>query len=167
MRGRLFVLTLELFIEESRVMNTAQIADIVDYSFIGLLGLLSVIALWLILERYFYYRHIDLERFEAREELEIALGENLTMIASIGSNAPFIGLLGTVMGIMVTFITIGQSGLIETKEIMVGLALALKTTAGGILVAIPVIWFYNLLGRKAEILVAQWEMMQRQKRSSL
>ncbi|BDY12455.1 TonB-system energizer ExbB [Hydrogenimonas cancrithermarum] len=142
-------------------MNTSQIADIVDYGFIGVLGFMSVIALWLILERYFYYRHVDLRSFEEKEELEIVLGENLTMIASIGANAPFIGLLGTVVGIMVTFVTIGQSGLVETKEIMVGLALALKTTAGGILVAIPVVWFYNLLGRRAEILVAQWEMMKR------
>ena len=142
-------------------MNTAQMADLVDYGFIGLLGLMSVVALWLILERYFFYRQVDLRRFQEKEELEIALGENLTMIASIGANAPFIGLLGTVMGIMVTFVTIGQSGLVETKEIMVGLALALKTTAGGILVAIPVVWLYNLLGRKAEILVARWEMMKR------
>ena len=142
-------------------MNTSQMADFVDYGFIGLLGLMSVMGLWLILERYFYYRHVDLRSFKEKEELEIALGENLTMIASIGANAPFIGLLGTVMGIMVTFITIGQSGLVETKDIMVGLALALKTTAGGILVAIPVVWFYNMLGRKAEILVARWEMMKR------
>jgi biopolymer transport protein ExbB len=142
-------------------MNTSQMADFVDYGFIGLLGLMSVVGLWLILERYFYYRHVDLRSFKEKEELEIALGENLTMIASIGANAPFIGLLGTVMGIMVTFITIGQSGLVETKDIMVGLALALKTTAGGILVAIPVVWFYNMLGRKAEILVARWEMMKR------
>ncbi|NPA28953.1 MAG: TonB-system energizer ExbB [Epsilonproteobacteria bacterium] len=142
-------------------MNTSQMADWVDYGFIGLLGFMSVIALWLILERYFYYRHVDLRSFREKEELEIALGENMTMLASIGANAPFIGLLGTVMGIMVTFVTIGQSGLVETKQIMVGLALALKTTAGGILVAIPVIWFYNLLGRKAEILTARWEMMKR------
>jgi len=142
-------------------MNTSTMADLVDYGFIGILGLMSVVALWLILERYFYYRHLDLRSFKEKEELEIALGENLTMIASIGANAPFIGLLGTVMGIMVTFVTIGQSGLVETKEIMVGLALALKTTAGGILVAIPVVWFYNMLGRKAEILVARWEMMKR------
>ena len=142
-------------------MKSETITDLVDYGFIGVLGLMSVIALWLILERYFYYRHVDLRSFKEKEELEIALGENLTMIASIGANAPFIGLLGTVVGIMVTFVTIGQSGLVETKEIMVGLALALKTTAGGILVAIPVVWFYNMLGRKAEILVAQWEMMKR------
>jgi len=137
----------------------------VDYIFIGLLGLLSVVALWLVLERYFFYRSLDLSGFSHREELEIALGENLTMIASIGSNAPFIGLLGTVVGIMVTFVTIGQSGLVETKEIMVGLALALKTTAGGILVAIPTIWFYNLLIRRAEILTAEWEMLQKRRES--
>ncbi|SFP01520.1 TonB-system energizer ExbB [Hydrogenimonas thermophila] len=145
-------------------MNIKSITDWVDYGFIGLLGFLSIIALWLILDRYFYYRHIDLESFQEKEELEIALGENMTMIASIGANAPFIGLLGTVVGIMVTFITIGQSGLVDTKEIMVGLALALKTTAGGILVAIPVIWLYNLLARKAEILIAKWEIINRNRR---
>ncbi len=142
-------------------MNIKEISDWVDYGFIGLLGLMSVVGLWLVLERYFYYRHVDLRSFKEREELEIALGENLTTIASIGANAPFIGLLGTVVGIMVTFVTIGQSGLVETKEIMVGLALALKTTAGGILVAIPVVWFYNMLGRKAEVLIAKWEIMKR------
>ena len=139
----------------------------VDYIFIGALGVLSVIALWLVLERYFFYRHLDLNSFSQKEELEIALGENLTMIASIGSNAPFIGLLGTVVGIMVTFVTIGQSGLVETKEIMVGLALALKTTAGGILVAIPTIWFYNLLVRRAEILTAKWEILQKRKEGEI
>ncbi len=127
---------------------------------------MSFVALWLVLERYFFYKHIDLASFKEKEELEIALGENLTMLASIGSNAPFIGLLGTVVGIMVTFVTIGQSGLVETKEIMVGLALALKTTAGGILVAIPTIWLYNLLLRRAEILTARWEILQKRKRES-
>ncbi len=127
---------------------------------------MSFVALWLVLERYFFYKHIDLASFKEKEELEIALGENLTMLASIGSNAPFVGLLGTVVGIMVTFVTIGQSGLVETKEIMVGLALALKTTAGGILVAIPTIWLYNLLLRRAEILTARWEILQKRKRES-
>ncbi len=135
--------------------------DMVDYGFIGVLGAMSVVALWLILERYFFYRHVDLRSFKEREALEIALSENLTMIASIGANAPFVGLLGTVVGIMVTFITIGQSGLVETKEIMVGLALALKTTAGGIVVAIPTIWLYNMLLRKSEVLVAQWQMLKK------
>lgn len=140
-------------------MNAKTMTDMVDYGFIGVLAVMSVLALWLILERYFYYRHVDLHGFKEKESLEIALGENLTMIASIGANAPFIGLLGTVVGIMVTFVTIGQSGLVETKEIMVGLALALKTTAGGIVVAIPTIWLYNMLLRKSEVLLAQWQML--------
>ncbi|WP_456323970.1 TonB-system energizer ExbB [Hydrogenimonas sp.] len=140
-------------------MNAKTMTDMVDYGFIGVLAAMSVLALWLILERYFYYRHVDLHGFKEKESLEIALGENLTMIASIGANAPFIGLLGTVVGIMVTFVTIGQSGLVETKEIMVGLALALKTTAGGIVVAIPTIWLYNMLLRKSEVLLAQWQML--------
>ena len=45
---------------------------------------------------------------------------------------------------------------------MTGLALALQATAGGLLVAIPSIVFYNLLTRKSEVLVAQWEILQEQ-----
>ena len=64
---------------------------------------------------------------------------------------------GTVLGIMVTFYTMGQSGFVQTKEIMIGLALALKATAMGLVVAIPASVFYNLLVRKMEVLVAEWE----------
>lgn len=148
-------------------MDLKAMTDWVDYGFIGIMVFMSVVALWLVLERYFFYRHVDIRSYATKEELEIALGENLTMVASIGSNAPFIGLLGTVIGIMVTFTSIGQSGLVETKEIMIGLALALKTTAGGILVAIPTIWFYNLLLRRMEIILARWDIAEKKGRDAL
>jgi biopolymer transport protein ExbB len=79
-------------------------------------------------------------------------------IAAIGSNAPYIGLLGTVLGIMLTFYTIGQEGFMDTGKIMVGLALALKATAVGLLVAIPAVSLYNFLLRKVKVLLLRWEI---------
>ena len=81
------------------------------------------------------------------------------MIYTIASNAPYVGLLGTVAGIMITFYTIGEAGLTDTREVMVGLALALKATGLGLVVAIPSMIFYNLLARRAEVLLAQWEIL--------
>jgi biopolymer transport protein ExbB len=131
--------------------------DIVDYGVIGLLGLMSFIAVWFAVERLLFYRSIDLTSYKDKNSLEIDLSNNLSLIATIASNAPYIGLLGTVLGIMVTFYTMGQSGFVQTKEIMIGLALALKATAMGLVVAIPASVFYNLLVRKMEVLVAEWE----------
>ena len=51
----------------------------------------------------------------------------------------------------------GQGGKIEVHTIMLGLALALKATAAGLLVAIPAILFYNGLLRKVEVLTARWQ----------
>ena len=103
--------------------------------------------------------------YDNKTELEIELSKNLTLIATIGSNAPYVGLLGTVFGIIMTFVQIGQSGMVDTTSIMTGLALALQATAGGLLVAIPSIIFYNLLMRKSEVLVAKWEILQEKKQS--
>lgn len=80
------------------------------------------------------------------------------MIATIGSNAPYIGLLGTVGGIMLTFIEIGNNDMVNTQAIMTGLALALKATAMGLVVAIPAIVSYNLLLRKSEVLLLKWDL---------
>jgi biopolymer transport protein ExbB len=51
---------------------------------------------------------------------------------------------------MLTFYTIGQEGFVDTKKVMVGLALALKATAVGLLVAIPCSVLYNLLLKKGK-----------------
>ncbi len=130
----------------------------IDYGIIGLLLLMSIAALALGIERFLTYRGIRLTDFSDRRDLELTLTNKLHLIASIGSNAPYIGLLGTVLGIMLTFYTMGQNGFMDSAGIMVGLALALKVTAIGLLVAIPAITIYNLLQRKAKVLVMQWEI---------
>ena len=131
---------------------------IIDYGVIGLLIVMSIVAVSIAVERHLTYRKIKIERFRDRKELELQLTKKLHIIATIGSNAPYIGLLGTVLGIMLTFYKIGQEGFLDTGKIMIGLALALKATAVGLIVAIPSVVFYNLLLRKVKVIMMRWEI---------
>jgi biopolymer transport protein ExbB len=128
-----------------------------DYMVLGTLGFMSFIMLAFTIERYVYFWRVRLNQFQHIELLKVALTRNLTAISSVGSNAPYIGLLGTVLGILVTFHEMGQGGKIDVNTIMLGLAMALKATAAGLFVAIPAILFYNGLMRKVDVLVARWE----------
>jgi biopolymer transport protein ExbB len=130
----------------------------VDYGVIGFLLVLSIIAIAIAVERRLVYKNIRIEDFDDKKELELALTKKLHIIATIGSNAPYIGLLGTVLGIMVTFYTMGQEGFMATGKIMLGLALALKATAVGLIVAIPAVTIYNFLLRRVKELVMEWEI---------
>jgi len=140
-----------------RGRDMGHLGSIIDYGIIGTLLLMSVVALAIAIERRLSYGKVDLERFRDRRTLEFELTRRLHLIATIGSNAPYIGLLGTVLGIMSTFYTMGSEGFLDTAKIMIGLALALKATAAGLLVAIPSLVFYNLLLRKARGIVLRWE----------
>ena len=131
---------------------------VVDYGVIGLLVLMSIVAVAVAIERKLVYRKIRLGEYRDKKKLELDLTKRLYLIATVGSNAPYIGLLGTVLGIMLTFATIGKQGLVNTGDIMTGLALALKATAIGLTVAIPAIVFYNLLLRTVQELLLQWEI---------
>ncbi len=125
------------------------------------LGLMSLLMFAYTIERFMHYSRLELATFNSQEMLEIDLTNHLTIIASVGSNAPYIGLLGTVLGILITFFDLGQAGLLDAGDIMTGLALALKATAMGLLVAIPSIIFYNGLQRKAEVLRLEWQHQHR------
>ena len=131
--------------------------DLVDYGVLGLLLFLSVVALAIAIERWLVYRAVRVEDYAKRKELELHLSKKLHLIATIGANAPYIGLLGTVLGIMLTFYDIGSVGF-DTAKIMHGLALALKATAAGLLVAIPSVACYNLLLRRSRVLLLQWDI---------
>ncbi len=130
----------------------------VDYCVIGLLLALSFTAVAIAVERFMVYKNVRTEEFKDKKSLELMLTGRLHIIATIGSNAPYIGLLGTVLGIMVTFHTMGKEGFMDTSRIMVGLALALKATAAGLLVAIPSVVLYNFLLRRVKVLIAEWEI---------
>jgi biopolymer transport protein ExbB len=130
----------------------------VDFGVIGLLILMSVAAVAAAIERMFFFRRIRLDAYVDRRELELDLTRHLHLIATVGSNAPYIGLLGTVLGIMLTFATIGKQGIADTSQIMTGLALALKSTAIGLVVAIPAVTFYNFHLRSVKELLLRWEI---------
>lgn len=129
----------------------------IDYGVIGILVLMSVAALTIAIERHRALRGVRLGAFDDRGLLELELTRRLHLIATIGSNAPYIGLLGTVLGIMLTFYEMGSGGMVDSGRIMTGLALALKATAAGLVVAIPAIVVYNLLLRRAKELLLTWE----------
>ena len=125
----------------------------VEYGIIGLLIALSGGSVAVAVERWLYYRRVDLAQFSDAQTFEIALTKRLVVIGTVAANAPYIGLLGTVLGIMMTFHTMGTSGTMAVNTIMIGLSLALKATAVGLLVAIPCVVMNNILRRRvAELL---------------
>lgn len=133
-----------------------------DITFFSILGLMGFLAIWITLERLFLYRRLDVKAFNHIELLNIEITKNLTTLSTIGANAPYVGLLGTVIGILITFYEIGQQDSLETSVIMTGLALALKLTAAGIAVAIPALMAYNGLLRRVEVLQAHYKVHQDQ-----
>lgn len=139
-------------------MNMDWLTGIIDYGVIGLLLLLSVMVVAIAIERALFYRRIRLAQYADPQSLELALSSRLFVIASVASNAPYLGLLGTVLGIMLTFYQMGLDSAIDTGRIMVGLALALKATAVGLMVALVAIVLYNTLLRKVTVLTLRWEI---------
>lgn len=137
-------------------MNIELLKHLVDYGVIALLVLMSFISVWFFIERLFFYRSIGLEVYRSKKALEIALTKHLSIIGTIASNAPYIGLLGTVLAIMLTFITM-SAGDIDATKIMASLALALKATAVGLVVAILSQIFYNILARFAEVIESRYD----------
>ena len=131
----------------------------VDYGIIGLLLLLSLWSVAVAVERWLFYRRVDLTQFSDAQVLEITLTKRLIIIGTVAANAPYIGLLGTVLGIMLTFHTMGTSGTMAVSTIMIGLSLALKATAIGLLVAIPCVVMNNVLRRRVAELLTQYKAL--------
>jgi biopolymer transport protein ExbB len=132
--------------------------ETVDYGVIGLLVLLSIWSVAVAVERWLFYRRVDLSQFAHLQEFEIALTKRLVIIGTVAANAPYIGLLGTVLGIMLTFHTMGTSGTMAVSTIMIGLSLALKATAVGLLVAIPCVVLNNVLRRRVAELISLYKV---------
>ena len=128
----------------------------IDYGIIGLLFGMSIVSLGLFIERIFFYKSLEVRSYKTKKSLEIALSNHLTTIATITSNAPYIGLLGTVLAIMLTFMSMSEQS-IETSKIMSSLALALKTTAVGLVVAMLSMVFNNILVRYSERFLAVFD----------
>ncbi len=79
----------------------------------------------------------------ASSETLTAMEQRLTWLASIGAISPFIGLFGTIMGIVDAFHGLGMEGTATLRAVAPGVSEALITTAAGLLVAIPAVIAYN------------------------
>lgn len=77
------------------------------------------------------------------------LDRNLNVLATIGSNAPYVGLLGTVLGIMKSFDDLANAGG-KNEAVLTGIAHALTATAIGLVVAIPAVIAYNLFSKQVK-----------------
>ena len=149
----------------SSMISYAETA--LDYGVMGTLGLMSVVTLWLFIERMMFYKSVRIEDYKHRDNLELDLTDNIGIISAIGSNAPYVGLLGTVVGIMITFYSLGDIGVVDAKKIMMGLALALKATATGLVVAMPAIIAYTIVLRKVERILTKFDVAQEEKQSNV
>ena len=98
-------------------------------------------------------RSMDVAIQKETEELQ----SGLTILATVGSTAPFIGLFGTVWGIMNAFIEIGQSQSTSLAVVAPGIAEALLAAGLGLLAAIPAVIFYNKLSADADRIVGGYE----------
>ena len=78
------------------------------------------------------------------------LKKGVASLATIGATAPFVGLLGTVVGIINAFHGISSAGSSGLAAVSAGISEALVETALGLVVAIPAVWFYNYLSGRIE-----------------
>ena len=94
----------------------------------------------------------NLKRAVRKAEAKVIseLGSSLPFLATTGSATPFIGLFGTVWGIMASFHDIGQRGSASLTVVAPGISEALVATATGLAVAIPAVIFYNYFANRLE-----------------
>jgi biopolymer transport protein TolQ len=85
------------------------------------------------------------------------LEKYLTFLATTGSTAPFIGLFGTVWGIMTAFKGIGETGSASLAVVAPGIAEALIATAVGLVAAIPAVMGYNHFQHKIKVLISEMD----------
>ncbi|MEO9685279.1 MAG: protein TolQ [Tateyamaria sp.] len=98
-------------------------------------------------------RSMDVAISKQAEDLQ----SGLTVLATVGSSAPFIGLFGTVVGIMNAFIEIAEQQNTNLAVVAPGIAEALLATGLGLLAAIPAVIFYNKLSADSDRIVSGYE----------
>lgn len=86
-----------------------------------------------------------------------ALEHNLELLANVGSTAPYVGLVGTVFGIMVSFHGLANNKQATIASVAPGISEALIATAMGLFAAIPAVWAYNRYATRVERLSVRYE----------
>ena len=92
-------------------------------------------------------------------EERIFLEQRLIVLGSLGNNAPFIGLLGTVLGIIKAFFNLGTLGNAGAEAVMKSISTALVATASGLLIAIPVVIANNYFNKKLKVIMQNLEQL--------
>lgn len=98
------------------------------------------------------------ELLRKTEALGAQLRRGMNVLASVGSVAPFVGLLGTVMGIIHSFTSIAQEGSGGLGTVSAGISQALVVTAAGLVVAIPAVLAFNYLSGKSDELLRSLDL---------
>ncbi len=94
-----------------------------------------------------------------RQQVNLKLRQNLWMLGTIGATAPFVGLFGTVVGIMKAFHQMAATGQGGFTVVAAGISEALVTTAGGIAVAVEAVVIYNFLNTHVQKLALQLKLL--------
>jgi biopolymer transport protein ExbB len=90
------------------------------------------------------------------------LERRIIVLASLGNNAPFIGLLGTVLGIMKAFFNLGTLGNTGAEVVMRSISSALLATACGLLIAIPVVMLNNYFSKRLDDIMQTLEIIEKE-----
>ena len=110
-----------------------------------------------LLNRSLPYHQLDELIEAAREEEKVKLDRYLGILGTLGNSSPFIGLFGTVVGIIKAFGDLAASGSGGPTVVAAGIAEALVATAAGLAVAIPCVMFFNAFMRKVKNISVEME----------
>ncbi|HPS87525.1 MAG TPA: MotA/TolQ/ExbB proton channel family protein [Spirochaetota bacterium] len=95
-------------------------------------------------------------------EERIFLERRIIVLGTLGNNAPFIGLLGTVLGIIKAFYNLGTLGNTGAEVVMRSISTALLATACGLLIAIPVVMLNNFFSKRLKNIMQNLEILSRE-----
>ena len=102
--------------------------------------------------------NVDALQTRARHEI-VRLERGLVVLEIIVGIAPLLGLVGTIIGMMTVFSDIGQAGLTDAAKLAQGIALILRATLAGLLIAIPSLIFWSYYSKKVEMLAVEMETL--------
>ncbi|MBP7280159.1 MAG: MotA/TolQ/ExbB proton channel family protein [Leptospiraceae bacterium] len=95
-------------------------------------------------------------------EEKIQLETRLPILSTLGNNAPFLGLLGTVLGVIKAFNGLGTLGNSGAEVVMKSISTALLATAAGLFVAIPVVMVNNYFSKKLKVITQNLEIISKE-----
>jgi biopolymer transport protein ExbB len=102
--------------------------------------------------------NMDSLEIAARHEI-VKLERGLVVLEVIVGIAPLLGLVGTIAGMMTVFGDLGQTGLNDAAKLAEGIALILRATLAGLLIAIPSLIFWSYFTKKVEVLAVEMETL--------